>query len=652
MAFNGSGTFVRLYDWTDDRDAEIPITASRFDSEDDGFATGLSTCITKDGQTTITANLPMSGFKHTGVGDANARDDYAVVGQMQDNSYSFAVGAGTANAQTVTLAPAVTAYADGMVISFEAGATNTGNTTLNVNSVGAQSVVLPNGDELPAGAITSGRFYTAIYDLTNTKWILIAGASVLSSLSVISANTTSNVIPIVADSVTTANVIDITADALTTGGIFSFVSDSSNTGTRSLGFIHNDNTAATGTTVLSLQQDAAQRALFIDQNGNDVSIEIDSESTTSDVLSINADSTTIGRAILVSADGLTAGGMMLLESNSSSSSTRNLAVINNINASATGANVLLLTQAANAGTLQITSSSTTSDVANIDADSLTTGSGFAVKSNSSNTSNRDILLAHNDNASATGAQALHALQDSTGPACRMSATNASYTGQILRVVSDKAANSNFNFAKFYSSDLADTEFTFRGDGEAFADGSFTGGGADYAEYIEWADGNPTNEDRRGVVVELVGDKIQEATNPADAYGVISGNPSVVGDAAWNKWNKKHLTDDFGSYILEDYEIWQWTVKNEEGIEEGMVYEADNIPDYIKVPRNKEVIIQKRRKLNPEFDPDMEYIPRAERKEWGCVGLVGKLRIRKGQLINPSWRKMKDISDEVEEWMIK
>ena len=58
MAFNGSGVFVRLYNWVNDAAANIKIRADRMDNEMDGFATGLSSCITKDGQTTITANLP------------------------------------------------------------------------------------------------------------------------------------------------------------------------------------------------------------------------------------------------------------------------------------------------------------------------------------------------------------------------------------------------------------------------------------------------------------------------------------------------------------------------------------------------------------------------------------------------------------------
>jgi hypothetical protein len=57
MAYNGSGTYTRVHDWTTDEGNAVNITASRMDAEDDGFATGLSTAICKDGQTTTTAAI-------------------------------------------------------------------------------------------------------------------------------------------------------------------------------------------------------------------------------------------------------------------------------------------------------------------------------------------------------------------------------------------------------------------------------------------------------------------------------------------------------------------------------------------------------------------------------------------------------------------
>lgn len=82
MAFNGSGVYVRLYSWQTDANSGIKILASRMDAETDGIATGLTTCVTRDGQSPATANLPMGGFRHTGCQDGVALTDYATLGQV------------------------------------------------------------------------------------------------------------------------------------------------------------------------------------------------------------------------------------------------------------------------------------------------------------------------------------------------------------------------------------------------------------------------------------------------------------------------------------------------------------------------------------------------------------------------------------------
>jgi hypothetical protein len=205
--------------------------------------------------------------------------------------------------------------------------------------------------------------------------------------------------------------------------------------------------------------------------------------------------------------------------------------------------------------------------------------------------------------------------------------NASFASRVIEASVNRAANTAYSFftgiSGAYSAE--DSEFILRGDGNAFADGSWSGGGADYAEYFEWSDSNPNAEDRRGISVVLDGDKIREAQAGEDPIGVISGNPSVVGDAAWNKWSGKYLRDEFGTYIQEDYEV-----TDDDG----------------------NTVIQQRRKLNPAYDPDVEYISREQRPEWDCVGLMGKLRIRKGQVTGSRWIKMRDISATVEEWLVR
>lgn len=210
----------------------------------------------------------------------------------------------------------------------------------------------------------------------------------------------------------------------------------------------------------------------------------------------------------------------------------------------------------------------------------------------------------------------HELRNSTSntPVLLCENTNASYADHLFRIVCDRNASQSYDFGRWESGGFGgDNEYRFRGDGSAFADGDWNAGGADYAEFFEWSDGNTSDEDRRGISVVLVDDKIREAVAGEDPIGVISGNPSVVGDAAWNKWSGKHLRDDYGSYVLD---------------------------------ANGD------RQLNPDYDPDLTYVPREDRPEWGCVGLMGKLRIRKGQVTGSRWIKMRDVSATVEEWLVR
>ena len=75
MPFNGTGTFTLNYNWENDAANGIPITASRMDAQEADIANGLSTVITTSGQSTITANIPMDGFKFTGLGNPSVSGD-------------------------------------------------------------------------------------------------------------------------------------------------------------------------------------------------------------------------------------------------------------------------------------------------------------------------------------------------------------------------------------------------------------------------------------------------------------------------------------------------------------------------------------------------------------------------------------------------
>lgn len=176
MAFNGSGVFVRLYNWVNDAAANIKIRADRMDNEMDGFATGLSSCITKDGQTTIAANLPMATYKHTNVGAATAGTDYARADQLISSTYC-GTSSGT-NTITATVPLGGAFDAAGKVISFKAGGTNTGAATFN--GVTIQKL----GQALSAGDITTGDIVLLEHDGTNAQMLTPARFPVLANYSI------------------------------------------------------------------------------------------------------------------------------------------------------------------------------------------------------------------------------------------------------------------------------------------------------------------------------------------------------------------------------------------------------------------------------------------------------------------------------------
>ncbi|MEI3803171.1 hypothetical protein V6R85_01505 [Agrobacterium sp. CCNWLW32] len=93
---------------------------------------------------------------------------------------AVATASGTANALTLTASSPFPAYQKGIRLLFKASATNTGNATLNVNAVGAKSIVyLNSGAELPIGSgfISSGGIYEVVYDPAlaggSGAWVLL-----------------------------------------------------------------------------------------------------------------------------------------------------------------------------------------------------------------------------------------------------------------------------------------------------------------------------------------------------------------------------------------------------------------------------------------------------------------------------------------------
>jgi len=169
--FNGSGVFT-VYTPGNPVVTGTTISSTVQNNTTSDFATGLSTAITKDGQTTITANIPLAGFKLTGVGLGTASTDAATLANLQaaTGTYVATVG-GTADVITLSPSPAATAYAAGQLFSWIASGANTTNVTVNVSGLGAKALTKNGSVALATGDIASGLMVTARYDGTRFQLI-------------------------------------------------------------------------------------------------------------------------------------------------------------------------------------------------------------------------------------------------------------------------------------------------------------------------------------------------------------------------------------------------------------------------------------------------------------------------------------------------
>ena len=250
----------------------------------------------------------------------------------------------------------------------------------------------------------------------------------------------------------------------------------------------------------------------------------------------------------------------------------------------------------------------------------------------------------------------------------VSTANASQTSDNIVSRAVRGANAAYRFFSGESSDGGDLEFNLRGDGNGYADGTWNNNGADYAEFFESANGEALT---LGATVVLDGNKVREATDQDSATSIIGvvrpKEPSkasmVVGNTAWNKWANKYLTDDFDRYIMEDHDVVEWeeTFTDEEGktSTKQHSYESNNIPAGITVPADATIKTHDDKgnkfqhyKLNPAWDKEAEYVNRENRPEWNIIGMLGQVKILKGQPVSDRWIKMRDVSAIVEEWMIR
>ena len=226
---------------------------------------------------------------------------------------------------------------------------------------------------------------------------------------------------------------------------------------------------------------------------------------------------------------------------------------------------------------------------------------------------------------------------------------AGSTGAAYRRVSSDANPNEFVFVG-----SGNKRFTFDLDvgGNAYFDGSLAQNNYDYAEYFEWEDGNPNNEDRRGYSVFLnANGKIEKATSEtstSDIIGVISGTAAIIGDAAVYDWQGRYEIDEWGTRRKEQVTQVSWT--DIDGTKHSYADEND-VPSDVVVPDDASRRIHHRYIESSTYDSSQAYVPRDQRREWGIVGLLGKVRVRNDSPKHPNWKYIKTIAGK-DLWLIK
>lgn len=191
MAFNGSGAFLPqdppAYPAVPGED----IIADYFNAIIDDIIAGFGNCITRDGQSPPTANLPMGNFKHTGAAQATAAGEYLTYDQspdlffrlvsksanytlvLTDAGLMFLHPESDANNRTFTIP-------DNATVAFVSGDTGRATTVSFVNfSANALTIAIAGTDTLyfAADGSTGSRtlaqrgIATAI-KISATKWVI------------------------------------------------------------------------------------------------------------------------------------------------------------------------------------------------------------------------------------------------------------------------------------------------------------------------------------------------------------------------------------------------------------------------------------------------------------------------------------------------
>lgn len=130
-----------------------------------------------------TARFP-ENMQFRDVNDSARALEGMIARELKDRNMSL-VASGSANAFAVTTNRTIISLADGLVVGFTANHTISSSPTLNVNGLGAKTIVSQTGTALSTGDIVSGQKLLVAYRSATADWQVVGGRAAGSSADVV-----------------------------------------------------------------------------------------------------------------------------------------------------------------------------------------------------------------------------------------------------------------------------------------------------------------------------------------------------------------------------------------------------------------------------------------------------------------------------------
>ena len=316
MSYNGSGTF-NIDSAGQPVVTGTTISSTAFNSLTADLATGLTTALTKDGQTTPTANIPLGGYKITGLANATLSTDAMAYGQFtQFGTPGYTTTATAAGTTTLTVASTqqqfftgtttqtvVLPVASTLVLGQSFRIVNMSTGVVTVNSSGGNAVVAMVAlAEVTVTCILTSGTTAASWDIQYTGKSAVTGTGSM----VLSTSPTLVTPTLGVATATTVNKVTFTAPA--TGSTLTIADGKVLTASNTLILAGTDSTTmtfpATSTTVAGL----SIAETFTAQQRGAISVLTDGATITPDFSLGNNYSVTLGgNRTLANPTNLTAG---------------------------------------------------------------------------------------------------------------------------------------------------------------------------------------------------------------------------------------------------------------------------------------------------------------------------------------------------------